>query len=186
MANYLLLTPLFARVFSVEQFGVITNTYSWVAMMIIFFTYGLETGFFRYATSHEDRKDDVYSTAFISVLCSSVLLVGAIIYFSQDIANAMSKGAGVIRTRESLEEVLATLDQLAKRTSDQPCVEAWEVTNLHCLANVLVRSALIREETRGSHWREDFPDTEKNWRKRIVQQLDMHGHWTTSYQEVGK
>ena len=89
MANYLLLTPLFARVFSVEQFGVITNTYSWVAMMIIFFTYGLETGFFRYATSHEDRKDDVYSTAFISVLCSSVLLVGAIIYFSQDIANAM-------------------------------------------------------------------------------------------------
>ncbi len=89
MANYLLLTPLFARVFSVEQFGVITNTYSWVAMMIIFFTYGLETGFFRYATAHEDRKDEVFSTAFISVLGSSILLVGAILYFAQDIAVAM-------------------------------------------------------------------------------------------------
>ena len=89
MANYLLLTPLFARVFSVEQFGVITNTYSWVAMMIIFFTYVLETGFFRYATSHEDKKDVVYSTAFMSVLASSVLLVTAIIFFAQDIANAM-------------------------------------------------------------------------------------------------
>ncbi|MCX6183118.1 MAG: oligosaccharide flippase family protein [Bacteroidetes bacterium] len=89
MANYLLLTPLFARVFSVEQFGVITNTYSWVAMMIIFFTYGLETGFFRYATSHEDRKDEVYSTAFISVLGTSIILVSAIIFFAGDIATAM-------------------------------------------------------------------------------------------------
>ena len=89
MANYLLLTPLFARVFSVEQFGVITNTYSWVAMAIIFFTYGLETGFFRYATSHDDRKDEVYSTAFISVLGSSILLVSAIIYFAADIATSM-------------------------------------------------------------------------------------------------
>lgn len=89
MANYLLLTPLFARVFSVEQFGVITNTYSWVAMAIIFFTYGLETGFFRYATAHEDRKNEVYSTAFISVLCSSVLLVSTILFFAQDIANGM-------------------------------------------------------------------------------------------------
>ncbi|MFM7023649.1 MAG: lipopolysaccharide biosynthesis protein [Flavobacteriales bacterium] len=89
MANYLLLTPLYGRVFSVEQFGVITNTYSWVAMMIIFFTYGLETGFFRYATQHEDRKNEVYSTAFISVLCSSVLLVSLILFFSGDIAAIM-------------------------------------------------------------------------------------------------
>jgi L-aspartate oxidase len=44
---------------------------------------------------------------------------------------------------------------------------------------------LIRQETRGSHWREDFPETENNWRKRIVQELDAAGNWNTSYQEVG-
>ena len=113
----------------------------------------------------------------------SILLDPAI---RKDIANAMSKGAGVIRTRESLEEVLETLDELAKKTSDQPCVEAWETTNLFQLAQAILKAALIRQETRGSHWREDFPETQNNWRKRIVQQLDKRGDWTTSYQEVGK
>ena len=111
----------------------------------------------------------------------SILLDPAI---RKDIANAMSKGAGVIRTRESLEEVLATLDQLAKKTSDQPCVEAWEVTNLHCLANVLVRSALIREETRGSHWREDFPNTLKSWEQRILQEMDTEGNYLHNLEKV--
>jgi L-aspartate oxidase len=111
----------------------------------------------------------------------SILLDPAI---RKDIANAMSKGAGVIRTRESLEEVLATLDQLAKKTSDQPCVEAWEVTNLHCLANVLVRSALIREETRGSHWREDFPNTLNSWEQRILQEMDTEGNYLHNLEKV--
>ena len=111
----------------------------------------------------------------------SILLDPAI---RKDIANAMSKGAGVIRTRESLEEVLATLDQLAKRTSDQPCVEAWEVTNLHCLANVLVRSALIREETRGSHWREDFPKPLDFWQQRILQEMDIAGNYLHNLEKV--
>lgn len=111
----------------------------------------------------------------------SILLDPAI---RTDIANAMSKGAGVIRTRESLEEVLATLNQLAKRRSDQPCVEAWEVTNLHCLANVLVRSALIREETRGSHWREDFPNSLDSWQQRILQEMDIAGNYLHNLEKV--
>jgi L-aspartate oxidase len=49
-----------------------------------------------------------------------------------------------------------------------------------------VKAALIRQETRGSHWREDFPETTDLWKKRIVQQLDQKGYWTTGYQEVGK
>ena len=79
---------------------------------------------------------------------------------------------------------MATLDQLAKRTSDQPCVEAWEVTNLHCLANVLVRSALIREETRGSHWREDFPKTLDSWQQRILQEMDIEGNYLHNLEKV--
>ncbi len=91
VANFLLLTPLYTdkNIFSVEQFGVVTNTYAWVAMLIIFFTYGLETGFFRYTSNNEGDREAVYSTAFISLICSSLLFVGALVYFSQEIADAI-------------------------------------------------------------------------------------------------
>jgi len=46
-----------------------------------------------------------------------------------------------------------------------PCVEAWEATNLFQLAQAILKAALIRQETRGSHWREDFPETSIQWRK---------------------
>jgi L-aspartate oxidase len=36
--------------------------------------------------------------------------------------------------------------------------DAWEVTNLVTISTALTHSALLREETRGSHWRQDFPD----------------------------
>jgi L-aspartate oxidase len=99
---------------------------------------------------------------------------------------SMSRGAGVLRSSDSLLQTSADLTRIQDRTTTNPCVEAWETTNLFQLAQAILKAALIRQETRGSHWREDFPNTENNWRKRIVQQLDMHGHWTTSYQEVGK
>jgi L-aspartate oxidase len=43
---------------------------------------------------------------------------------------------------------------------------------------------LIRQETRGSHWREDFPETSTAWEKRIVQQIDEVGNWATEYAQV--
>ncbi|MCX6442121.1 MAG: FAD-binding protein, partial [Actinobacteria bacterium] len=99
---------------------------------------------------------------------------------------SMSRGAGVLRSSDSLLQTSADLTRIQDRTSDKPCVEAWETTNLFQLAQAILKAALIRQETRGSHWREDFPETQNNWRKRIVQQLDKRGDWTTSYQEVGK
>ena len=36
--------------------------------------------------------------------------------------------------------------------------ESWETTNLLTVSVVLAAAAALREETRGSHWREDFPD----------------------------
>jgi O-antigen/teichoic acid export membrane protein len=91
VANFLLLTPLYTdkNIFSVEQFGVVTNTYAWVAMLIIFFTYGLETGFFRFTSNNEADREAVYSTAFISLLCSSLLFVAALVYFSAELADAI-------------------------------------------------------------------------------------------------
>ena len=99
---------------------------------------------------------------------------------------SMSRGAGVLRSSDSLLQTSADLTRIQDRTSNNPCVEAWETTNLFQLAQAILKAALIRQETRGSHWREDFPETQNNWRKRIVQQLDQSGDWLTTYQEVGR
>ena len=97
---------------------------------------------------------------------------------------AMSQGAGVMRSQKSLKATLATLEQLGTRSSDSPGVDAWEVSNLYLLATAIVRSALEREESRGSHWRSDFPQTSADWQKRVVQRLDRNGNWSSAQIEV--
>jgi L-aspartate oxidase len=97
---------------------------------------------------------------------------------------SMSRGAGVLRSSDSLVSTSSDLTRIGDRTSDVPCVEAWETTNLFQLAQAILKAALIRQETRGSHWRADFPETSDLWRKRIIQQLDADGNWHTQYQEV--
>ena len=101
-----------------------------------------------------------------------------------EIAHAMSAGAGVIRTRGSLENTSEVLERIGDLRSDKPCVEAWETTNLHTLATVIVSSALIREETRGSHWREDFPYESEAWMKRILQKMDPSGNLSHRFEGV--
>ena len=55
-------------------------------------------------------------------------------------------------------------------------MHAWETTNLHAISSVLTAHALARQETRGSHWREDFPDVDdRNWRVRLVATADPDG-----------
>jgi L-aspartate oxidase len=97
---------------------------------------------------------------------------------------SMSQGAGVLRSSDSLVATNSELTRIGDRTSTVPCVEAWETTNLFQLAQAILKAALIRQETRGSHWRADFPETSDAWRKRIIQTLDNHGQWHTDYQEV--
>jgi len=101
-----------------------------------------------------------------------------------EIANAMSLGAGVIRTRTSLEKTEQILERVLQESRAMPGVSAWEATNLFTLAKVIVASALIREETRGSHWREDFPEQSQSWRKRIIERMDANGRLSHGYEEV--
>lgn len=96
----------------------------------------------------------------------------------------MSEGAGVMRSEESLKETLATLTQLATRISTEPRIEAWEASNLYLLAVAIVRGALERTESRGSHWRSDYPQANVAWKKRVVQKYDAGGTWSARYMEV--
>lgn len=101
-----------------------------------------------------------------------------------EISHTMSIGAGVIRTKKSLSQTSLALQQIRNQRSNNPCVEAWEATNLYTLAEVIVASALIREETRGSHWREDFPSESPSWMKRIIESMDSDGKLAQRFEEV--
>ena len=101
-----------------------------------------------------------------------------------ELQRAMSLGAGVVRSETSLRETAKKLRHLENATTIFANVDAWETTNLYLLATAIVRSALERSESRGSHWREDHPETSPNWVKRIHQSIDEIGNWRTSFEEV--
>ena len=69
------LVPLYTHVFAQAEYGVVTYLYSLVALLLIILTYGLETGFFRFA-NHEKYKDPmrVYTTGLISLAVTTLLL----------------------------------------------------------------------------------------------------------------
>ncbi|KOX01229.1 aspartate oxidase [Streptomyces sp. NRRL B-1140] len=98
------------------------------------------------------------------------------------IQRIMTGGAGVLRSAGSLAKAADQLQRLHTdarealaengRTAEAG-VDTWEATNLLCVARVLVAAALLREETRGCHWREDRPERDDDaWRRHIVVTLN--------------
>jgi L-aspartate oxidase len=82
---------------------------------------------------------------------------------------AMDADSGVLRSAASLERAAGALAEVGMAGGARPSTEDWETTNLHQIASVLVSHALRRQETRGSHWREDYPDRDdEHWRVRLV------------------
>ena len=86
---------------------------------------------------------------------------------------AMTGGAGVLRSAQSLETCAKELMVLRAREAAEPDTESWEATNLLTVATALVTAASTRLETRGSHWREDYPGRDDvNWRAHLDLRLD--------------
>ncbi len=87
----------------------------------------------------------------------------------------MSANAGVLRSGTGLSGAAAGLSDLGRQECDKPDAAAWQATNLHLVATALVRAALARQETRGSHWREDFAEPREAWRGHLVCSLGSAG-----------
>jgi len=73
----------------------------------------------------------------------------------QALQELMSGQVGVLRSASGLATALDGLGSLAVEEGMSE-VAAWETTNLVTVSTALTRAAQLREETRGSHWREDF------------------------------
>jgi L-aspartate oxidase len=105
-----------------------------------------------------------------------------------ELQQVMSGRAGVLRDGAGLGTAAKDLERLCERAPGQPCTEAWETTNLHLVASALVAAAARREETRGSHWRQDFPDRSDAWLGHLVTRLSggkLLSRFTTGAAAVG-
>lgn len=88
----------------------------------------------------------------------------------KSLQDMMMKGVGVLRSEEQLKEALNFLnnkeDLLNVEFKD---AAGFELQNMISVGEVMATAALTREESRGSHWREDFPfEDDENWLKHIT------------------
>ena len=92
LLNYLLLTPFYTRVFDRATYGIVTELYAYVVFLLVILTYGMETGYFRYA-SNSEQKGKVYSTVIGSLFVSSLLFIVIVLAWSGSISSVMGYGA---------------------------------------------------------------------------------------------
>jgi L-aspartate oxidase len=76
---------------------------------------------------------------------------------------AMSAGAGPIRSAASLQQAGEALDHAAACLAGPVHLDRVEVGNLVTVGRLIVGSARLRTESRGAHWREDHPHRDPAW-----------------------
>jgi L-aspartate oxidase len=102
------------------------------------------------------------------------------------VQRVMTEHAGVLRSDEGLAEAGRLLADVAEESEAVPATGSWEATNLLTVASVLVEAARMRQETRGSHWREDFPDTDDlRWHGHVDARLTAGGRLVLEYLPSG-
>ncbi|MEM4644325.1 MAG: FAD-dependent oxidoreductase [Candidatus Methanomethylicaceae archaeon] len=80
---------------------------------------------------------------------------------------------GILRDRNGLEKALSTFNNLRDlKVSCKSPVDKLLIPMMLDNAEVVALSALIREESRGAHYRTDFPETKEDWMKRILLRLE--------------
>jgi L-aspartate oxidase len=75
----------------------------------------------------------------------------------REIEDLMWQDAGIVRTGKGLKKSIEQLEKLGPRLAHPQTRRAYEAQNLHAVALLVARSALAREESRGAHYRTDFP-----------------------------
>ncbi len=96
----------------------------------------------------------------------------------KELEEVMWKNAAIIRNEEGLKAALDRIGELKEMAKDMKVLDivsynndlldALEVVKMLEVAELVVKSAILRKESRGAHYREDFPETKDEWKKSIV------------------
>ena len=83
----------------------------------------------------------------------------------------MWRRAGLFRTREGLAEAVDMLEDV--EVPDESTTESCRLRNLLTIARLIARAALRREESRGGHFRQDFPNRDDiHWKVHFIDCID--------------
>ncbi len=89
LLNYVILTPYLSRAFLTGQYGVVTDMYTYAGLLMVFFTYRMETTFFRFGSGSKEQMDKTFSTASWSLLVTTSVFVSILLLFSQFLAELL-------------------------------------------------------------------------------------------------
>ncbi len=103
-----------------------------------------------------------------------------------EMQSLMTEKVGVFRTESGLNEAIETLKALKERadktplssptlTMNQELIQRWELDNLLLLAMVTAQAALNRRESRGGHYREDFPERKDEFGYHTLASMKVFG-----------
>jgi succinate dehydrogenase / fumarate reductase flavoprotein subunit len=105
----------------------------------------------------------------------------------EELGKALSQNLGIFRTRASMASALETIRDLQARAGrivlqdhgqvfNSDLIQAFELDALLDVAETIVVGGLAREESRGAHYRGDFPQRDDvNWLKHLVVYRTLHG-----------
>ena len=98
--------------------------------------------------------------------------------FKNNLKQLMWEKVGIVRDEKNLNKALRQLQEMKKDLNDlkvenkaqynTELVTALEVINMVEIAILVVKSAILRRESRGAHFRSDFPESNDAWKRSIV------------------
>jgi O-antigen/teichoic acid export membrane protein len=68
------------------DYGIVTNLYAWTSLLLVILTYGMETGFFRFANKNKEQERDVYGNTLVSVGITSLIFTALCFIFENQIS----------------------------------------------------------------------------------------------------
>ena len=100
------------------------------------------------------------------------------IKMKEEIQQLMWEKVSIVRNEQNLKSALERLIEMKDELKDldvddrtqfnTSLITALEVINMVEICILIVKSAILRRESRGAHFREDFPETNDAWKKSIV------------------
>lgn len=87
-----ILTYFMGTASGLTDFGEFSVLYAWVALFNIIYTYGLETGYFRFSNEDKFNTQKLFNSTYASHIVTTLLFSAVLIYFSEDVAHFISIG----------------------------------------------------------------------------------------------
>ena len=113
---------------------------------------------------------------------------------TSEIKRLTAAAAGVIRSGEAIEAALNRLEEVKSQMAEwrvagdfNELVQCLEVEDMALSAEIILGAALRRRESRGAHYRKDFPDTDdETWRKNIIVKRSEDGSMGFEIREISE